>query len=72
MALKRQSVMSGDIVRTADPAALRRSWLLAIIILQTYPDRKGLVRSARVQTKASILDRPVTKHCLLQEVSAGG
>lgn len=71
MPLKKQSVMPGDFVRTADPAALRRSWLLARV-LQTYPDRKGLVRSARVQTKASILDRPVTKHCLLQEVSAGG
>ena len=63
---ERRSLVSGDIVLIADPAAPRSSWLLGRV-LQTYPDRKGLVRSAKVQTKSNILDRPVTKLCLLQE-----
>lgn len=63
---ERRSLMSGDIVLITDPTAPRSSWLLGKV-LQTYPDRKGLVHSAQVQTKTSIVDRPVTKLCLMQE-----
>lgn len=58
--------MPGHIVLIADTTAPRSSWLLGRV-LQTYPDRKGLVRSAQVQTNTSILDKPVAKICLLQE-----
>lgn len=61
--------MSEDVVLIADTTAPRSAWLLGRV-LQTNPDRKGLVCSAQVQTKTSVLDRPVTKLCLLQEASA--
>ncbi len=32
-------------------------------VLETFPDKNGLVRSARVQTKTNIIVRPVTKLC---------
>lgn len=63
---ERRSLVPGDIVLIADATAPRGSWLLGRV-LETYPDRRGLVRSARVKTKKSTLDRPVTKLCLLQE-----
>ncbi len=65
---ERQSLVPGDIVLIADPTAPRGSWLLGRV-LETYPDRKGLVRSAQVKTKTSTLVRPVTKLCLLQEAA---
>lgn len=58
--------MPEDIVLIADPTAPCSSWLLGRV-LQTYPDKKGLVHSVQVRTKTSILDRPVTKLCLLLE-----
>ena len=65
---ERRSLVPGDIVLIADATAPRGSWLLGRV-LETYPDSKGLVRSARVKTKTSTLDRPVTKLCLLQEAA---
>nr|XP_061785759.1 uncharacterized protein LOC133576497 [Nerophis lumbriciformis] len=56
----------GDIVTIVDASAPRGSWILGRI-LETFPDRKGLVRSVRLQTKTSIIERPVTKICLLCE-----
>ena len=63
---ERRSLVPGDIVLVADPTAPRGSWPLGIV-LETYPDGRGLVRSAKVRTKTSTLVRPVTKLCLLQE-----
>ena len=65
---KRRSLVPGDIVVVADSAAPRGSWLLGRV-LETFPDKKGLVRSVRLKTKTNILDRPVTKLCLLQEAA---
>ncbi len=59
--------MLGDIVLIADSSAPRNSWMLGRV-LETFPDKKGLVRSARVQTKTNILVRPVTKLCPLLEM----
>lgn len=56
----------GDIVIIADATAPRGSWMMGRV-LSTTSDSKGLVRSVRVQTKTSILERPVTKLCLLLE-----
>ena len=65
---ERRSFVPGDIVMIADAAAPRGSWLLGRV-LETFPDKKGLVRSVRLQTKTNILERPVTKLCLLQEAT---
>lgn len=56
----------GDIVLVVDDSAPRNSWMLARVI-ETIPDKKGLVRQVRIKTKTNILERPITKLCLLQE-----
>ena len=41
-------------------------------IIGTVPDRKGLVRRVRIKTKTNVLDRPITKVCLLVESERAG
>ena len=36
-------------------------------IIEAFPDKKGLVRRVRIKTKTNVLDRPITKICLLVE-----
>ena len=62
----KRSFVAGDIVLVADSTAPRGSWLLGKV-LQTFPDKQGLVRSVKVLTKCNILERPITKICLLLE-----
>ncbi len=66
---KRRNLVPGDIVVVMDSAAPRGSWLLGRV-LETFPDKKDLVRSVRLQTKTNILERPVTKLCLVQEAES--
>lgn len=56
----------GDIVVVVDSTAPRGSWLMGRI-LETKADAQGLVRTVRLQTKNNILDRPITKICLIKE-----
>lgn len=58
----------GDIVVIVDSTAPRGSWLLGRV-LETFPDKNGLVRSVRLRTKTSELERPVAKLCLLHEAT---
>lgn len=62
----KRNLCPGDVVVIADATAPRGSWMMGRV-LSTISDSKGLVRSVRVQTKTSILERPVTKLCLLLE-----
>lgn len=62
----RRNFSVGDIVLVVDDSAPRNSWMLARVI-ETIPDKKGLVRQVRIKTKNNILERPITKLCLLQE-----
>lgn len=61
-----RSFAPGDIVVIVDSTAPRGSWLMGRV-LEVFPDKDGLVRSVRVQTKTNILERPVTKLCLLYD-----
>lgn len=63
--VKRNFVI-GDIVLIVDETAPRNSWVMGKVI-QTFPDRKGLVRRLLIKTKTNCLDRPITKVCLLLE-----
>lgn len=63
---RRNNLKVGDIVIIMDPAAPRGSWPLGRV-LEAFCDKKGLVRSVRLQTKTNTIERPVTKLCLLQE-----
>ncbi|KAL0150491.1 hypothetical protein M9458_054308 [Cirrhinus mrigala] len=62
----RQNINIGDIVVIVNPTSPRSSWPLARI-LETKPDSGGLVRSVKLKTKTGILERPITKLCLLLE-----
>ncbi|XP_076853974.1 uncharacterized protein LOC143509288 [Brachyhypopomus gauderio] len=62
----RRSFAVGDIVVVMEPLAPRGSWQMARVT-QTYPDKRGHVRSVQLRTKTGQLERPVTKICLLME-----
>lgn len=60
----RRSLTPGDIVINADATAPRSSLIMGKV-LGAKPDAKGLVRTVCLQTKLSLLERIVTKVCLL-------
>ena len=60
----RNSVESRDIVLIIDPIIKREKWQMAKVI-ETDPGPDGKVRSVKVKTASSTLDRPITKLCLL-------
>jgi len=62
---QQRSLTVGDIVLIQDENLPRRTWPLGKVI-SVYPGRDGLVRSAQVKTKWSVLTRPVHKLCLLE------
>lgn len=64
---RKRSLVTGDVVVIMDSSAPRGSWLLGKV-LEVFADKRGLVRSVKLQTKTNIIERPVTKLCLLQEV----
>ena len=60
----RRNFMQGDIVLIADVNAPRGSWVIARIV-NINPDQRGVVRSVKLQTRTSLIERPVTKIVLL-------
>lgn len=64
---KRRCLNVGDIVTIMYASAPRGSWPLARVF-EVFPDRQGLVHSVNLQTKANIVERPVTKLCLVHGV----
>lgn len=62
----KRNFVSGDLVVLVDDMAPRNTWIIGRIV-DTVPDKNGLVRSVRIKTKTSYLNRPITKVCLLQE-----
>ena len=62
-----RNFVQGDVVLLVDNNAPRNSWVMGRII-ETMLDRKGFVRRVCIKTKTNILDRPITKICLLQEM----
>ena len=55
----------GDIVLACDEATPRNCWPMGRVI-QVNSGRDGLVRSAVIKTKSTVLTRPVNKLCLLE------
>lgn len=62
----KRNFVPGDLVVLVDEMAPRNAWIIGRIV-DTVPDKNGLVRSVRIKTKTSYLTRPITKVCLLQE-----
>ncbi|XP_024123270.2 uncharacterized protein LOC112143483 [Oryzias melastigma] len=63
----RRNLKCGDVVLIVDDSAPRNSWLMGKVE-KTVSDSNGLVRRVFVRTKSSVLERPVTKLCLLLEM----
>ena len=64
---RKPNLSVGDIVLVKDESMPRNAWPLAKIT-QVFTGRDGLVRSAQVKTRYSVLTRPVHKLCLLEGV----
>ncbi|XP_062415351.1 uncharacterized protein LOC134107519 [Pungitius pungitius] len=64
---EKRSFLPGDLVMVVDSSAPRGSWMLGRV-LETFPDKRGLVRVVRLKTKTNIIERPITKICLLNEI----
>lgn len=62
----RKNLKPDDIVLIMDEASPRNSWLMGRII-ETMPDSRGHVRRVKIRTRSNILERPITKLCLLLE-----
>ena len=60
-----RSIQKGDLVLVSDQVSPRGSWPLALV-MDTTEGRDGLVRSARLKTKTSVLVRPISKLILLE------
>lgn len=63
----KRNLQNGDVVLIMGENTPRKNWPMGRIV-QTFPGRDGLVRSAQVKTSSSILTRPVTKLCLLESM----
>ena len=63
---KRRNFAVGDLVLVASDNLSRGQWPLGRI-METCPDRHGIVRSAVVRTATGNLHRPVTCLCLLED-----
>ena len=50
---------------TVDEKAPRGQWPLARVS-EVHADKKGYVRSDKVQTKSTMLTRPISKLCFLE------
>ncbi|XP_061753152.1 uncharacterized protein LOC133550969 [Nerophis ophidion] len=62
----RNKLQPEDVVLVVDLTAPRGSWPLGRV-LETRPDGGGLVRSVKLQTKTSVIERPITKLCRILE-----
>ena len=64
------NLADGDNVLIVDNTAPRNSWVLGKVI-EAVTDKHGLVHQVHMKTKTSMLDRPMTKVCLLHEAQWG-
>ena len=65
----KRNLQEGDIVLMVNDKAPRNSWAVGRVI-QVLPGREGFVRQVQVQTKSTVLTRPVSKLCTLLEADA--
>jgi len=64
---EKRNFVPGDLVMVVDSTAPRGSWMLGRV-LEIFPDKRGLVRVVCLKTKTNIIERPITKIYLLNEV----
>jgi len=61
----RRNIAVGDLVLVSDDNVSRGNWPLGIVI-ETFPDDKGLVRHLQVRTAKGVYRRNIRKLCLLE------
>ena len=64
--LKKRNLAVNDLVLIVDNSVPRCLWMLGRVT-RVFPGQDAFVRTAEVKTKNSVLVRPVTKLCLLEE-----
>lgn len=64
----RRNAQIGDLVLLAEDKVVRNRWPMGRVV-EVFTGEDGGVRSARVKTASGVFHRPVTKICLLEEVS---
>ena len=64
----RRNARIGDLVLLAEDKVVRNRWPMGRIV-EVFTGEDGGERSARVKTAGGVFHRPVTKICLLEEVS---
>ena len=57
---------TGDLVLVVDEKVHHGQWPLGRIV-QVHPGKDGIVRSAKIATRSTILTRPITKLCFLEQ-----
>jgi len=62
----KRNLEKGDLVLVVDDHSPRNYWTMARVI-DTYPDSEGQVRSARITTGSTTIDRPIDKLVLILE-----
>ena len=62
----RRNFAVGDLVLIADERVHRGQWPLGRVV-EDHPGSDGLTRSVKVATRTTVLSRPVTKLCLLEQ-----
>ena len=61
-------MQKNDVVLLVDDTQHRSKWHMGLII-DTYPDRKGKVRTVLVKVKGSLIKRPVHKLCVISQAN---
>lgn len=61
----KENLAIGDLVIVADDNSPRYRWPLGLITA-VYPGKDNLVRTVQVKTRSRLLERPITKICLLE------
>jgi hypothetical protein len=62
----KRNLKIGDVVLIVDSNAPRNSWPMGVVV-ETMPDRLGMVRQVKVRTSTNVLVRPIDKLCLILE-----
>ena len=62
------NIQKNDVVLLVDDTQHRSKWHLGLII-DTYPDKKGKVRTVLVKVKGSLIKRPVHKLCAISQTN---
>ena len=65
--LPRRNLSVGDIVMVVDEATPRNMWPIGRLV-ETFPRKDDLVRTAWVEMKTSLLTWPIDKLCLQEDV----